>query len=35
MSVSAAPKVSDLDDLKRMFKEADKDHNGVLNRSGW
>ena len=35
MSLSNAPKVSDLDELKKKFKEADKDHSGALNRRGF
>jgi hypothetical protein len=35
MSLSNAPKVSDLDELKKKFKEADKDQSGALNRRGY
>lgn len=34
MSLSSAPTISDLDELKQKFKDADKDKNGVLNRNG-
>jgi len=34
MSLSSAPKLSDLDALKQKFKAADKDNSGALNRRG-
>jgi len=34
MSLSSAPKASDLEALKQKFKAADKDNSGFLNRRG-
>ena len=34
MSLSNAPKASDLEALKQKFKAADKDNSGALNRRG-
>ena len=35
MSLSNAPKLSDLEELKKKFRAVDKDKNGALNREGY